>query len=408
MKKTAITTVALLSTIIAFAQENIIINSPVSPTPGFNNVMIGIRQPLKNSNKRNVIIGYDAASSADSIEHNVVIGTSAGNGGVFRKLTSSVVIGNGTGQDNRGSNVVLIGQSAGKKNISPGNIFIGSEAGQNYQGESSVIIGRFAVDNSKAFTVRGRGATYIGHEVALEDSLSSGGTYIGFRTGMNFRNGDSNTFIGSAAGSGGTDPNFARGNFNTFLGNNAGGLIRKTNENVLIGYRAGFLMSEGKGNVIIGTNAGSDPRSIVANVFEGLVLMGNNAQAKNGLHNAGAIGNNARVDTSNALVLGNADIHVGIGTTNPKNRLEIVSETANSSGLRLTKLTAQSPTVGTSAKYLSVNDEGDIVLMNNTPTDITAVLNRLTVLETTNTNLLARVKYLESRRCFVCFHRKQK
>ncbi|WP_027303271.1 hypothetical protein [Rudanella lutea] len=397
----------LLACLIALpgiAQDNLIINTPVNTGPGLQNVMVGLRQPTKVTNKANVIIGFGAASSADSVEYSVVIGPAAGNGGRFRKVSSSVVIGNSAGQDNRASNVVMIGQSAGRSNTGPGNIFIGSEAGSTFQGVNSILIGRFATDNDKDAPVRSNGATYIGHEVAGEDSLSTNGTYLGFKTGVNFRTGDGNTFIGTAAGTGFNAPIYARGNFNTFLGYAAGGQTVRTDENVFLGFQAGYRMATGKQNVIIGARSGEKLNEFV----EGLVLIGANAQAKSGIQNAVAIGANARVEASNALVLGNEASRVGIGTTNPQNRLEIVAPTAHTSGLRLSGLTDQSPTQAAATKFLSVNAQGDVILVQNTPDDLNALVERLQVLETANIALVARVQELEKRRCFICLPRKPK
>lgn len=54
---------------------------------------------------------------------------------------------------------------------------------------------------------------------------------------------------------------------------------------------------------------------------------------------------------------------LGVGTTSPNNRVEITSATANTSGLRFTNLTSASPTVATNGKALSVDVNGDVVLM---------------------------------------------
>ncbi len=54
---------------------------------------------------------------------------------------------------------------------------------------------------------------------------------------------------------------------------------------------------------------------------------------------------------------------LGVGTTFPNNRVEITSATANTSGLRFTNLTAASPTVASNGKSLSVDVNGDVVLM---------------------------------------------
>jgi len=55
--------------------------------------------------------------------------------------------------------------------------------------------------------------------------------------------------------------------------------------------------------------------------------------------------------------------NVGIGTIAPGNKLEITSTTANASGLRFTNLTSASSTVATNGKALSVDVNGDVVLM---------------------------------------------
>lgn len=55
--------------------------------------------------------------------------------------------------------------------------------------------------------------------------------------------------------------------------------------------------------------------------------------------------------------------NVGIGNTTPNNRLEITSSAANTSGLRFTNLTSASPTVAATGKALSVDINGDVVLI---------------------------------------------
>ena len=88
--------------------------------------------------------------------------------------------------------------------------------------------------------------------------------------------------------------------------------------------------------------------------------MGYNSQAVDGLDNATAIGANSRVATSNALILGN-QANVGIGTSAPTARLEVVSEMPDASGLRLTNLTARSQPTQSTDQFLTVNQQGDVV-----------------------------------------------
>ena len=52
---------------------------------------------------------------------------------------------------------------------------------------------------------------------------------------------------------------------------------------------------------------------------------------------------------------------VGIGNTNPQNKIEITSDSLNASGLRLSNLTSTSTTQKNNGKVLSVNQLGDII-----------------------------------------------
>ena len=53
--------------------------------------------------------------------------------------------------------------------------------------------------------------------------------------------------------------------------------------------------------------------------------------------------------------------NVGIGNTNPQNKLEITTNTPNLSGLRLSNLTSTSTTEKNNGKVLSVNQSGDVI-----------------------------------------------
>ncbi len=91
-------------------------------------------------------------------------------------------------------------------------------------------------------------------------------------------------------------------------------------------------------NAAIGQYAGVDSRGD-ENVFIGFGA--DVASTGLNLTNATAIGSRARVSQSNSIVLG-AGANVGIGNTAPKNKLEITTGVAASSGLRFTNLTSAS------------------------------------------------------------------
>lgn len=56
--------------------------------------------------------------------------------------------------------------------------------------------------------------------------------------------------------------------------------------------------------------------------------------------------------------------HLGIGIGTPGNRLEVNSGTPNAAGLRFTMLTSASPTVAANGKALSVDVNGDVILVS--------------------------------------------
>lgn len=192
--------------------------------------------------------------------------------------------------------------------------------------------------------------------IGQSTSAVIGGTYntfVGSQSGQGNTSGSYNTYLGYKAGA----PNTV-GSHNTFVGYEAGKLNTDGSDNVFIGFNAGSGSQRGSRNLIIGPNAGFDAVGGGDNTLIGSNAIGVGA----GLSNATAIGANARVLSSNAMVLGN-NVNVGIGTSAPQNRLELSAGVDGSSGLRLTNMTAQSPTsAGTAGKFLTVSDKGDVLL----------------------------------------------
>jgi carbonic anhydrase/acetyltransferase-like protein (isoleucine patch superfamily) len=194
--------------------------------------------------------------------------------------------------------------------------------------------------------------------IGQSTSAVIGGTYntfVGSQSGQGNKSGSYNTYLGYKAGA----PNTV-GNNNTFVGYESGKLNTDGSDNVFIGFNAGSGSQRGSRNLIIGPNAGFDAIGGGDNTLIGSNAIGVGA----GLSNATAIGANARVLSSNAMVLGN-NVNVGIGTSAPQNRLELTAGVDGRSGLRLTNMTASSPTsIGTTGKFLTVSDKGDVLLGN--------------------------------------------
>ncbi|WP_229365892.1 bZIP transcription factor [Fibrisoma montanum] len=164
--------------------------------------------------------------------------------------------------------------------------------------------------------------------------------------------------MGTNAGSANTT-----GTANFFLGDNAGGSNITGGFNVYLGANAGNGAGvNGSNNLAIGFEAGRANVAGINNTF-----LGFRADAgANGLQNATAIGNNARVSVSNAVVLGEA-ANVGIGTSAPAAKLHLVSGVENSAGLRFGNLTSGSPASATNqTKFLSVDGSGNVILASTT------------------------------------------
>ncbi len=260
-------------------------------------------------------------------------------------------------QANRANQVggynVVIGDSAGYNNTVSGNVMLGSKAGLTNQ--------------------TGTQNTFLGYQTGY-NATSSANTFIGYRSGFSTTTGQFNTFIGTQAGLSNTT-----GEANFFLGVNAGVLNTTGSGNFFVGNNAGARNSTGGFNVFLGTNAGSNSDAAFNNTAIGYEAGGNlgsgqtntfigfRANPSSGaLSNAAAIGANAVVSVSNALVLGSG-ANVGVGTSAPTSKLHVVSGTAGQSGLRLENLTSeQTASVTNQTKFLTVDGSGNVILASTT------------------------------------------
>ncbi|PRY23271.1 hypothetical protein CLV58_14228 [Spirosoma oryzae] len=241
------------------------------------------------------------------------------------------------------------------------NVLLGPQTGLQNTGSSNVFIG---YQSGKTNTSAGSN-TFIGYQSGAANQTGTANFMGGAQAGINNTSGGYNVFIGPQAGA-----NNTTGSYNMFMGNVAGGLNKNGSYNMAIGDGAGFNNNANQ-NTYIGTRAGFNVQTGDNNVFIGFGANtgGGNAGA---LTNAIAIGANAIVTASNALVLGSG-VNVGIGTSAPNNKLEIVSAASNTSGLRLANLKSSSPVTVATAKYLTVDANGDVVLGSASGSGRTAV-----------------------------------
>ncbi|MBL7886993.1 MAG: hypothetical protein JNJ52_09610 [Flavobacterium sp.] len=197
----------------------------------------------------------------------------------------------------------------------------GTNATTNFLGTTDNVDLVFRRNNIQSGRI-GETNTFLGTNSGIVNT-GQYNTFIGERSGIANATGNDNTFIGRLAGANGTF-----GNDNSYLGY-AAGLNNTGNSNLILGAFAS-QNTTGNFNVFVGNLSGSNNTTGTRNT-----ILGYNAEVgAGGLSNATAIGNLAQVNTSNSMVLGSINgvngslvsTNVGIGTTSPATRLEIVDE----------------------------------------------------------------------------------
>ena len=393
---------AVLITANGFGQTNYVATTPSSATPGSDNTLVGVGAGNLNmsgasnlfigrgtgiqnmAGTKNAFIGASAGSQNTSGQNNSFVGFEAGfnnSGG-----NNNTFSGSGAGRTNgAGFNNTFTGYQAGFGNTGGNyNAFFGSGAGfGNTSGANNTFMGSDAGGNNNT----GSNNTYLGSLSGASSGASAQNTFVGAQTG-NTNTGSSNTFIGYQAGQNNQGGGFnvfvgasagisnTTGLGNLFLGQQAGGTNSTGNYNLFIGNSSGSATSTGLGNTAVGD--GSLLRNVVGvnnaaigryagvesrgdeNVFIGFAA--DVTPGTPNLTNVTAIGARARVSQSNSIVLG-ANANIGIGTSAPANKLEVVSAATNTSGLRLTNLKNSSPaTVLNTNKFLTVDANGDVIM----------------------------------------------
>jgi hypothetical protein len=185
------------------------------------------------------------------------------------------------------SAVTAVGSEAFRLTTALGNTGVGAQAGRA--------------------TTTGQHNTAVGSAALFTNQVGANNVAVG-RAALLFSTTGNNTAVGAFALDAATT-----GTFNTALGQSAFSNLTQGSNNTALGNEAGAVLTTGSRNTLVGDNS----------------EVGSGA-----LSNATALGANARVDVSNALVLGaingvngaTADTQVGVGTTAPTARLEVASQ----------------------------------------------------------------------------------
>lgn len=151
--------------------------------------------------------------------------------------------------------------------------------------------------------------------------------------------GAGNTALGSTALAYNTT-----GQQNTAVGQGALNTSTSGNHNVALGMGALEWAVSGSHNVAVGVNTGA-ANGNNATTSTNLTLLGYQAglSTPTQLDNATAIGSNASVGASNALVLGSPGTNVGVGTATPQSRVQIAGGGSGYDGVYLQLPVVQSP-----------------------------------------------------------------
>lgn len=356
---------------------------------GLYNTVIGGEAAGTNLGNRdmgngNTIIGYESAQTADGLTENVLMGYRAGyfmedgirnifigpNAGFnTRSGYSNLAIGSSAFRTNlTGNRNMAIGDSSLYVNTGNDNTAIGFKSGMdNTTGSSNTFLGMFTGTNNTTGTQN----TFIGRDAGANNTSGSYNVMAGMNAGFASRNGDYNVILGPSAGYRNDS-----GNENVFIGNLAGEHNLDGFSNIAIGASAGSINNNGtyniaigdhalgiplnspdhvSNNIAIGNNAGfgieSNSNIIIGNesgmALNGYdnVLLGNDIVA-HGVNNtylgsatsagifpvpnyATAIGYGATIAQDYSVVIGDASelqMKVGIGTTTPQSKLDIVCD----------------------------------------------------------------------------------
>ena len=371
-------------------QANTIIgdNASYSMSSGDENIFIGNDAAKLNSGYayRSVVIGPLAGDSSvaswstiignlagtrNKRQGNTMLGSSSGQ---YNSTGIVTLLGDNTGRDNTTGDLIAVGFYAGSHNtIGTGNTFTGFYSGlsntkgaynsfygslsgnandsgsynsyfglsagfNNVGGSYNSVFGSFSAQGLKSSNSN----TVIGYSAFSNGDTSSGNSILGANAAISLRKADNNSIFGNFAGIGLVDGNenvlsgYLSGlgdtsNYSIAIGSIAGS---RGNENIFIGHRAGGSLINtlsSTNSVYVGSMAGYFRHS------SNTVLLGYNSNLLiDGLDNATAIGANARVDVSNAMVLGNSNVNVGMGVTTPTHaKLTLYADAASGTPLSI-------------------------------------------------------------------------
>jgi hypothetical protein len=163
----------------------------------------------------NVGIGTTSPSAKLDVSVDVNVGSDYKIDGttVLAAPGTSILVGEGAGENNTGNTSVLVGKWAGRFNQAGGLVALGVEAGASNEGIENVFVG----STTGSSNTEGSYNTFLGDTAGFENTTGSYNTFVGDAVGYYNTTGGRNTFLGMYAGY-----DNETGNGNVFIGNSAG------------------------------------------------------------------------------------------------------------------------------------------------------------------------------------------
>lgn len=338
-------------------------NSLYANLSGSDNLAAGVSALYSNySGGANVALGSGALSNNYNGGQNIAVGygsMSQNYSGIF-----NTAIGYYASHDNTGGGYnTALGANALEKNQSNYNIAIGWNALQaNSSGTGNVAVGTSSLISNTTANYN----VAVGYDALKLNTTGLANTSIGAYSLWKNIGGGYNTAMGLSAlynntsGSGNTANGSSALNANTTGNNNAAGgnaaLTSNTtgNNNTGFGFQAGINLTTGSNNTFLGYNTGL-----------GIATGGGNTIIGANITGTAALTNTIIIADGNGtkrLFIDNNG-RAGFGTTTPNTTLEVNSGTASISGLRLTNLKSTSTQTVTNGTALSVDANGNIILV---------------------------------------------
>ncbi|MFA6501444.1 MAG: hypothetical protein WCT85_01520 [Parachlamydiales bacterium] len=236
----------------------------------------------------NVYIGYKAGYTDSSSVMSICIGNEAGVNGVH--LDRAILIGNGTGENANGDNILALGDWSARATTVP-MVSIGTMSGtanttgiyNSFYGHSS---GYYNVDGgyNTALGMSANTGTNYSYNTSVGAFCGSAGmqydnTLMGSYTGYNL------TGIGNAMFGKETGAQTTSGDYNSFFGKMAGGSNTTGDNNTFVGKDAGYKNITGSDNVFVGFQSGYETSDNAEGVSTGNVFVGKLAGYGTGIKN---------------------------------------------------------------------------------------------------------------------------